>query len=406
MTLKHSFRTALTGLKTNQTRSLLTILGIVIGIGAIIVIMSLGSGAQLYILSQVQGLGAKTIVVLPGRTPTSPSDSAQLFSDSLKEQDVVALEKKSNVPKLESIMPVVFGGDTGVVGSNVYQLTLFGGSEQMASIFSIDTAEGVFISADDVRSHAAVAVIGSKVKTELFGDSNAVGQVINIHNRAFRIIGVLPQKGQSSFINFDEAAIVPYTTAQEYIFGIKYFHRIFIEPDTQQDIAQTVNDVTLTIRESHKITDPTKDDFHLETQADLANIIGSITTALTLFLVAVASIALLVGGIGIMNIMLVSVTERTREIGLRLSVGARGSAILQQFLSESVVLSTTGGLIGAICGILGAQLVASIGHWPATIPAAAVLVAIVFSAMVGIFFGWYPASRAARLDPIAALRAE
>src|SRR3989338_6855115 len=243
MTLKHSLKNALTGLKTNKTRSFLTILGIVIGITAIILVMSLGAGAKKFILSQVQGLGTKTIAVIPGREPTGPSDSAQIFSDSLKERDLIALGKKENVPNLSRVMPVLFGGETGAYENETYRLTIFGGTELMSQIFDLVPEEGQFFSEDDVKSRADVAVIGAKVKEELFGEQEALGQKIRIKNRSLRVVGILPKKGQVSFFNFDEIAIVPYTTAQDYIFGIKYFHRLIVEADTDKNIDIVAEDV-------------------------------------------------------------------------------------------------------------------------------------------------------------------
>ncbi len=412
MTLKHIWKTALTGLKTNKSRSLLTILGIVIGIASIIVIMSLGAGAQSYILGQIQGLGSKTIVVIPGRTPKGPSDATQTLSDSLKQQDVISLSEKSNVPTLKNIVPLVLGPGVGTVGSSIYHLTVYGANEKMADLFSLDTSEGNFITADDVTSHAGSAVIGSKVKDELFGEGDALGQFMKIGSQTFRIVGVLPQKGQVSFFNFDEAVIVPYTTAQDYIFGIKYYNRIFIEPDTQEDIDQTVADITLTLRENHKITDPDKDDFNIQTQADLAKTISGITTTLTLFLVAVASIALLVGGIGIMNIMLVSVTERTKEIGLRKALGATNKDILTQFLLESVALTALGGLIGIAIGTgislgIGVLVRTFAGFdWQFSFPWLGAVLGLGTSGLVGLVFGIYPAKKAAEKSPMEALRYE
>jgi len=220
MTLKHSLKNALTGLKTNKTRSFLTILGIVIGITAIILVMSLGTGAKKFILSQVQGLGTKTVAVIPGRQPTGPSDSAQIFSDSLKEKDLIALKKKENVPNLSKVMPILFGGETSLYENNTYRLTVFGGTELISSIFDLVPEKGQFWSEDDVKSRADVVVIGAKVKEELFGNREAIGEKIRIKNRNLRVVGVLPRKGQVSFFNFDEIAVIPYTTAQEYIFGI------------------------------------------------------------------------------------------------------------------------------------------------------------------------------------------
>jgi putative ABC transport system permease protein len=412
MTLSYTLRTAFRGLKTNKTRSFLTILGIVIGVSAIILISSLGQGAQNLILSQVQGLGSKTIAVLPGRQPKGPSDVAQLFSDSLKERDLTALLRKTNVPTLQTIVPVVFGGDTAFYGSEAYRLSIFGANQDIQSVFKLSVEEGNFFTEDDVRARSAVVVIGSKVRDELFGKSDAIGEKIKIKNVSFRVIGVLPKKGQASFLNFDELAIIPYSTAQEYIFGIKFFHRFILEASSDATIDQTAHDAILTLRENHGITDPAKDDFYVQTQADLAKTLGTVTDVLTWFLASVAGISLFVAGIGIMNIMLVSVTERTREIGLRKAVGATGKDILQQFLYEAMTLTAVGGIIGIILGaslsfiislILSKALAVA---WVFTFPLGAAIVGIGVSALVGLVFGLYPARQASQKSPIEALRYE
>ncbi len=404
--------TALKGLGTHKSRSALTVLGIVIGITAIILIMSLGAGAQDLILGQIQGMGSKTIVVIPGREPTGPSDAAQTFSDSLKERDLGALERKENVPTLDTVMPIVFGGDTGVYEGETYRLTIFGATGLIAKIFDLAPSEGVFFSDEDVRGRADVVVIGSKVKSELFGDRSAIGEKIKIKNRSFRVIGVLPKKGQVSFFNFDEVAMIPYTTAQQYVFGIKYFHRFIIEASSEQAVAQTVRDIEATLRATHNIPDPDKDDFFVETQADLAARLGTVTDILTLFLVSVAAISLVVGGIGIMNIMLVSVTERTREIGLRKALGATNRDILTQFLLEAMLLTGAGGIIGITLGgllafVAAVVLTAVVGlSWSFTLPLSAVVIGVAVAAVIGLVFGIYPARQAALKSPIEALRYE
>ncbi|MBI2474606.1 MAG: ABC transporter permease [Candidatus Taylorbacteria bacterium] len=412
MIVRHQFGTALKALKRHRSRTLLTILGIVIGITAIILVMSLGQGTQDLILSQIQGMGSKTIAVAPGRQPTGPSDAAQIFSDSLKEKDLTALKNKSNVPNLKAIMPVVFGGESSAFESETYRLTFFGATELMSSIFDLTPEIGEFINEDDVRGRADVVVLGYKVKSELFGDTNALGQKIRIKNRNFRVIGVLPRKGQVSFFNFDEIAIVPYTTAQQYILGIKYFHRLIIEADEDRNIDRTVRDIKATLRDSHNITDPEKDDFFVETQADLADRLGLITTILTVFLSGVAGISLLVGGVGIMNIMFVSVTERTREIGLRKALGATNRDILTQFLVEAVILTSIGGAVGILLGsglgalisvILSKTVVAS---WSFSFPYLGAILGLGVSATIGLVFGIFPAREAARKSPMEALRYE
>ena len=412
MTLNYSLTTAFRGLETNRSRAVLTILGIVIGITAIIMVMAVGQGAQNLIVSQLQGLGTKTVIVIPGREPTGPSDIAQSFSDSLKERDLDFLKRRENVPGLSRIMPLVFGGETAAYESETYRMTLFGGTELAAEIFDLVPSEGEFIAESDVRGRADVAVIGTKVKEELFGAADALGRRIKVKGRNLRVIGVLPSKGQVSFFNFDEAVLMPYTTAQQYIFGIKYFHRLLIEAQSEAVLDETVGDVKRTLREAHGITDPEKDDFFVQTQTDLVARLSVVTDILTLLLVSVAAISLVVGGIGIMNIMLVSVTERTREIGLRKALGATGRDILTQFLLEAVMLTVTGGVIGVLLGAL-LSLATSVVlsqvlalDWGFALPLSAIALGFGVSALVGLVFGIYPARKASHKSTIEALRYE
>ena len=417
MTLKHSITTAIAGLKTNRSRSLLTILGIVIGITAIILIVSLGKGAQDLILGQIQGMGSRTIVAVPGRQPSGPSDFASVFLDSLKERDLQSVSQKSNVPYAEDIMPVVIGTARLSFGNETYQATILGGgsAEQnniIGRIFDIFPSSGDFFMAADVKSLSRVAVIGDKVREKLFGTEEALGQKIKVNTQVFRIVGVLPKKGQVSFFNFDEMVLVPYTSAQHYIFGRKYFDRIIVSADTPEHIQITVDDIKRTIRANHNITDPEKDDFFIETQADLAERLRVVTSALTAFLVAVAGVSLFVGGVGIMNIMLVSVTERTREIGLRKAVGATERDILRQFLFEAITLTGIGGVVGIVLGsvlsfLASLALTYGLGlNWTFSFPYGGAILGLVVSVGIGLVFGIYPARQAARKNPIEALRYE
>ena len=411
MTLKHLLKTSLRGLTTNRSRSTLTIFGIVIGITAIMLVVSLGAGAQELILGQVQGLGTNTIAVIPGREPTSPSDVTALFSDSLKEKDLAALRNRANVPGLKSIMPTVFGAGAASYGSNTYQVSIFGATELMAEIFDLHP-NGEFLTQDDILSRSDVVVLGSKVSEHLFTDDNPIGQKIKIKSRNFRVIGVLPQSGGGSLFNFDSMVLMPYTTAQDYVIGQKYFSRIIMQAKNDNLVPATAEDIRLTLRESHGITDPSKDDFTVQTQQDLANRLSTITGALTYFLVAVASIALFVGGVGIMNIMLVAVTERTREIGLRKAIGATNRDILSQFLLEAVLLTAIGGLVGIILGsslafIISIGLSKGLGvNWQYVFPWNGAFLGLGVSALVGLIFGGYPAALASRKSPIEALRYE
>jgi putative ABC transport system permease protein len=390
----------------------LTILGIVIGITAIMLVISLGGGAQALILGEVQGLGTNTIAVIPGRAPTGPSDVSQLYSDSLKAQDLTALENKANVPGLQDLMPVVLSAGAASYNSNTYQVSIFGATDLIADIFDLQPAEGEFFDSSDVDSLSSVAVIGSDVATHLFDNQDPLNQNINLAGRSFRVVAVLPASGGGSLFNFDDMVIMPYTTVQTYITGQKYFSRIIIQAVSDAAVPVAADDIRLTLEESHNITDPTMDDFTVQTQQSLAATLGTITSALTWFLVAVASIALFVGGVGIMNIMLVSVTERTREIGLRKALGARDRDILSQFLLEAVLLTLIGGLVGVLLGSSLAFLIAFIlshalgVNWQFIFPWSGAILGITVSAVIGLVFGGYPARQASKKSPIEALRYE
>ena len=414
MTLKHTFKTALTGLKTHKARSALTILGIVIGIAAIIMVMSVGQGAQDLILNQVRGLGSRTIIIEPGREPKGPSGFASILGDSLKDRELEAIKKKSNVAGLADVAPIVIvRGASGVVyQGETYQAMIIGASDLVPKILEIYPKEGVFFSDEDIKQRASVVVIGSEVKKKLFGPSDALGQKIKIKNMNFRIVGVLPVKGQVSMFNADELVIVPYTTAQQYLLGTNYYNAIIVQAESEEAISRTVRDIELTLRELHNITDPEKDDFHVTTQADIADRVSAITDIFSILLVSVAAISLLVGGIGIMNIMLVSVTERTREIGLRKAIGATESDIMRQFLFEAIILTAIGGIIGVLLGAFfsfAASLVLSrivSIVWAFVFPVSAAVLGIGVAGFVGLVFGLYPARQASLKSPIEALRYE
>ncbi|MBI2109396.1 MAG: ABC transporter permease [Parcubacteria group bacterium] len=414
MTLKDSFITALGGLKTHKSRSGLTILGIVIGITAIILMMSIGNGAEQLILNEIGGLGAETIVVRPGKEPTGPSDLGEtLFADSLKRKDLEALKRKGNVPYLREIMPALLVPGSVSYEGETYRPTIMGGSfEIMSATFNVYVTKGTAFTETEINQNASVAIIGSKVVQELFGGGDAVGEFIKIKDRKFRVIGVLEPKGQAAFFNFDEIVIVPYTTAQLYLLGIDYFHEIIIKTEGPEFVARSVADIERTLRESHSIENSKDDDFFLVTQQGVVKQVQTILGALTAFLSSVVAIALVVGGIGVMNIMLVSVTERTKEIGLRKAIGATEKDILRQFLFEAVILTAFGGIIGIVLGgvlsLLASILLTQVLElkWVFSFPLMAVFLGISMSAVVGLIFGIYPARIAARKSPIEALRYE
>ncbi|KKW20019.1 MAG: hypothetical protein UY63_C0003G0032 [Parcubacteria group bacterium GW2011_GWA2_51_10] len=412
MTIKHIIKSSVVGLKTNKTRSALTILGIVIGVTAIIMVVSLGQGARNLILGQIQGIGARVIAIVPGRIPKGPTDILATLTASLKERDLSTLKRTEDVPHAEEIMPVVFGSETVSFEGQTYRPTIFGGTELMAEIYDVYPERGRNISEDDVRAAADVVVLGTKVLETLSPDRDLLGERVKIKGRNFLVIGILPKKGAASLFNFDDMAMVPYTTAQRYIFGIKHYNRIIIQADSEEHVAATVNDVKAALRAEHGITDPEKDDFAVETQTDAIQTVSTILSALTVFLALVAAISLVVGGIGIMNIMLVSVTERTREIGLRKALGATNRNILAQFLLEAVILTGIGGLIGILLGALlsfAISLVITNAFgllWSFTFPIFAAILGIGVSSAIGLIFGLYPARKASRMNPIEALRYE
>jgi putative ABC transport system permease protein len=358
-------------------------------------------------------MGSKVIEIAPGRQPKGPSDFFSMFSDSLKQKDVVALLQKNNVPHLARIMPMVFGSETVAYGSETYQATIYGMTDAASEMYNINPEEGRFITEDEVKNYADVAVIGSKIEEEIFPSSEeALGQKIKIKGRNFKVVGLLGKKGQGSLIGFDEAVFIPYTTAQQYIFGIKYFNHLIIEADSEQNVEQTVKDIEITLRNSHNITNPEKDDFNVTSQQDAMKMVGTIMSILTLFLTAIAAISLLVGGVGIMNIMLVSVTERTREIGLRKAVGATEKNILVQFLIEAIILTTIGGIIGIILGatfsFIAVMVLSKVMalNWAFSFPVMGATLGLSVSALIGLIFGLYPARQASQKSPIEALRYE
>ncbi len=413
MIIKHNIKAALIALKINKFRAGLTILGIVIGIASVTLVMSLGQGAQDLILNQVRGLGAKIIFITPGREPKGPTDFAgELMISSLKEKEVEALKKKANVPHLTKASPVVMETITASYGSRAYRGAAIGGTELLAQIYEIFPEEGALFTEEDVRNRAEVVVIGSKAKEELFGENETLGQRIKIKGRNFRVVGILPKKGPGSLINFDEIMVVPYTTAQQYIFGTKHFQHIIIEVDSEKNVPQTVEDIKITLRNLHNITDPEKDDFYIQTQEDVTNQVGMVSNVLTYFLAAVAGISLLVGGIGVMTIMLVSVTERTSEIGLRKALGATNKNILNQFIAEALLLTMSGGALGIIAGYLLSFLASLFLRrflevdWPFVFPLYAALAGFLTATLIGFIFGLYPAHQASLKSPIEALRYE
>ena len=412
MTSKDIFKTAFFGLRANKMRSILTIIGIIIGISSIMLVMSIGRGAEDLILNQIRGLGSRTIIIEPGREPSGPSVLAEIFTDSLKIREVEALKNPVNVPGLKGLTPVVMRVTPVAFENETLRTNIIGISELMFEILDIYPSEGYLFGDEDVKQMASVAVIGSEVKRKLFGHSDALGRKIKIKGKNFKIIGIVPPKGQVALFNVDDMVAVPYTTAQKYIAGINYFSPLIVQAENEEIVPRVANDIKITLRGLHNITDPEKDDFHITTQADAVERVNTVTGIITALLVSVAAISLVVGGIGIMNIMLVSVTERTREIGLRKAIGATDNNILAQFLTEAVMLTFAGGIAGIIVGT-GLSFIGSLvlskfvaRDWPFSFPLEAAILALGVSVFIGIIFGLQPARQASRKSPIEALRYE
>lgn len=412
MTIRNTIKTAIRGLTTHKSRSVLTILGIVIGITAIMLVMATSQGAKDLILSQIQGLGSQTIIIRAGREPQGPSDFASIFTTSLKDREVEALKNPALVRGVVAVAPNVVGSGTALYGSETKNASLLGTTPAILQALEIEPRYGIFFSDGDVIARTSVAVIGSEIKKELFGDSDAVGETIKFYDRNFKVIGVFDKVGQIGAFDLDNNILIPVTTANQYLLGANHYTVIMVRVESEAVIEKAANDIRQTLRELHGITDPEKDDFLVATQADLAARVGTITGILSALLLSVAAISLVVGGIGIMNIMLVSVTERTREIGLRKAVGATTNDILTQFLFESVLLTSVGGVFGITLGavlsfLMSIILTNTLGvDWGFAFPITGALLGFGVSAMIGLVFGLYPARQASLKSPIEALRYE
>lgn len=412
MKFKHILKTATTGLSAHKKRSALTILGIVIGIMSIIMVMSIGMGAEELILGQIRGMGSRTMSVEPGRMPQGLADIYEMYTESLGDREVKAIKNKNNVRGDNVVAPFVGLNVTASYRDEKMRTMVNGADKLWMEILDVYPEKGQMFNDIDVKQMAKVAVIGSNVKKELFGESDAVGQKIRMKNYNFRVVGVLPPVGILMMMDVDDIIIVPYTTAQKILLGISHYHAILVQAETEAMVPGIAEDIKKTIRELHNITDPDQDDFKVGTMDEAMDIISGVTSAMTLLLIAVAAISLLVGGVGIMNIMLVSVTERTREIGLRKALGATRSDITIQFLLEAIILTIIGGIFGILMGAgfswLIGLAITKFGSfsWQFFFPISAVIMGIGVAGVVGLVFGLYPANKASKKSPIEALRYE
>ena len=406
---------SITALLLNKIRSFLTMLGIIIGVSAVIIIMSIGAGAQSLILSQIEGLGTNIIGIMPGKSEekSPPASAMGIIITTLNYEDAMALKNKNNVPNIVDIVAYTKGMATVSYKANTSDTNLSGCTTGYLAVEGGELENGRFFSKNEEKNLARVAVLGSSIKNELFGDSTAVGKKIKIKKHAFEIIGVMKKRGVIAFQDYDDQIILPIKTMQKLIVGVNHLGLIRAKIDNEKNIDQTIKDVEITLRNRHNITDLSgdSDDFTVRSGAQALDMITVITDAMRYFLAAMAAISLVVGGIGIMNIMLVNITERTREIGLRKAIGANNLQIMNQFLTEAAVLTFIGGLIGIIVGAIISYIIVLVVNflgyeWAFIISPMSVILAIVVSTTVGLIFGLYPAIKASKSEPIEALKYE
>ncbi len=405
MSILMTLRIALKALNRNKLRTVLTMLGMIIGVGAVITMVALGTGAQTTIEEQVKSAGTNMILVNAGNFSQGGVRMGQGNSTTLTPDDANAIKQ------LPGVQYAAAGANTRgqvIAGNQNWATQIQGTDVDLPVIRSWAEKDGAFFTPQDVTSAAKVAVLGSVVSDTLFGpDVDPTGQIIRIRNQPFKVVGVMASKGQSSMgQDQDDVIFVPYTTVQKKLLGIQHINNVTVSAASADQIAQVQQAITDLLRVRHKIIAGDPDDFMVRSLEEMASVRTETTKTMTTLLASIAGVSLMVGGIGIMNIMLVSVTERTREIGLRMAIGARGKDVLLQFLVEAVVISLFGGLIGIALGFGLSAAVQRFMQWPTDIPANAIAMAFGFSGATGVFFGFYPARKAARLDPIEALRFE
>jgi len=402
------FKVALRAIARNKTRSLLTAMGIIVGIAAVIAVVAIGQGASTMMMSQINSMGNNLIMVFPGSRNQGGVHSGSGGSQTLSAEDGEAIARDLQ-HLVRAVTPIVRSGGQAIYQENNWSTQIQGVSLDFLEVRNWEMESGTFFTAADQRAGSRVCVIGRTVADNLFPNDDPTGKSLRIRNMPFKVLGVLASKGSNSMgSDQDDTIIAPYTTVRRVLQNSVFnnVNMMLISLYSLDDIPAAKAEISSLLRQRHKLSPRTDDDFNLLDMTEITNTIGSITKLMTILLTTVASISLLVGGIGIMNIMLVSVTERTREIGLRMAIGATPSDILLQFITEAMALSTVGGLIGVAIGVAGAQTVGKLQQWPILITESSVIAAFLFSAAIGVFFGFYPALRASRLNPIDCLRYE
>lgn len=400
------FRIAMRSLLLNKLRAFLTMLGIIIGVGAVIAMLAIGEGSKQSIRNEISSMGSNMITIRPGSDQRGGVRMETSNTQTLTLDNLQLIRKEAKY--LSAVSPQVMGSGQVIKGSDNWPTNIYGVSPEYLSVRMLEVVNGSMFGESAVTSNAKVAVIGQTIVENLFpGGEDPVGQTIRFNNIPFKIVGVLGEKGENTFgQDQDDIILAPYTTVQKRILATTYLQSIVASATSETDAPKAVEEVSALLREAHRIGAADEDDFNVFSMDELISTFSATSEMLTLLLVAIAGISLLIGGIGIMNIMYVSVKERTREIGLRMAVGGRGIDILLQFLVESIVISVTGGVIGVSLGLGATTLISSLAGWPVAVTASSITISFIVCVLTGIFFGWYPARKAAALDPITALRYE
>lgn len=406
MNIGNLIKISLRALSNNKLRAFLTMLGIIIGVASVITMLAIGQGSKASIQSQISEMGSNMIMVQPGAGMMGGVRLSSSSMQSLKMEDYNSI--KNEVTYISKISPSVTSNGQFIYGSNNYPASISGVNTEYNDIRKLNIEEGTMFNDQQVRSSAKVCVIGQTIVDNLFTNGeNPIGKVIRFNKIPFTIIGTLKAKGYNSMgMDQDNIVLAPYTTVQKRILAITYIHGIFASANDESAAPKATEQMSTILRQNHKLKENDEDDFNIRTQEEISSMLTSTTNTMTILLACIAGISLLVGGIGIMNIMYVSVKERTREIGLRMSIGAKSRDILTQFLIEAVIISVTGGLIGIALGAGISLLVKLVISWPISIQAYSVILSFLVCTVTGVFFGWYPAKSASELDPIEALRYE